>query len=136
MSIYLDKLANVQVIINCPYSVAPKWWSELPNYPATWHLNSKPFHKRTIPHDLNTELVRYSDPHSIYIASYVYCMLNKIWYSYLIFLWKQDTLYSWVWTQRLDGNLASTWLLPINMSKHTNTFEQNKLEIPQMNTKE
>ena len=104
MHAVLDDVMSQKCCFLAPYFGASKWnesntffikavsiqmmvW--IPNFHATWHLNSKPFHKQTIPHDLTTKLVRYSDPHSIYIASYVYCMLNKTWYSYLIFLWKQ-----------------------------------------------
>ena len=34
-------------------------------YHGTGHLNSEPFYEKANPHDLNTELVRYSDPHFI-----------------------------------------------------------------------
>ena len=52
-----------------------KWRSEyqsinrmviwVPNYHGTGHLNSKPFSDWSNPHDLNTKLVRYSDPYCI-----------------------------------------------------------------------
>ena len=35
----------------------------IPNYHSTGHLDSEPLDDRTNPHDLNTELVCFSDPH-------------------------------------------------------------------------
>ena len=53
-----------------------KWWSEyrsinqmviwILNYHGTGPPKSKPFDERINPHDLNTELVCYSDPHCIW----------------------------------------------------------------------
>ena len=36
-------------------------------YYVNRHLNREPFHEQTNPHDLNTELVCYSDPQYTYI---------------------------------------------------------------------
>ena len=62
-----------------------KWWSEyrsinqmviwILNFHDTRHLNSAPFNKRTNTHDLNTQLVCFSDPHCTELAHYLgrYC---------------------------------------------------------------
>ena len=45
-----------------------------PNFHGTWHLNCEPFDERANPHDPNTKLVCYSDPH---------CTCNTKWQLFL-----------------------------------------------------
>ena len=81
-----------------------KWWSEdrsvnrmviwISNYHGTGHQNSKPFNKQTNPHDLDTELVCYSDPHCIYkLTSYLSFKFNN-WTFGKLFIGKQLTLFT------------------------------------------
>ena len=49
------------------------------NYQGTRHLNSEPFNYPTNLHDLNTELVRYSDPHCIWMTLKKALMLGSFW---------------------------------------------------------
>ena len=49
------------------------------NYHGTRHLKSEPFNYPTNLHDLNTELVRYSDPHCIWMTLKKALMLGSFW---------------------------------------------------------
>ena len=62
------------------------------NHNVTGHLNIEPFDKQTNPHELNTKLVCYSDPHCKGVFS-----VDLVCKEELIFLLVKLVKVRWVW---------------------------------------